>query len=208
MKSAVALAFALALVLAAVPITVHAGAQPHMIFGSVGIGRGQTARLNITNIADADSTGAVSCEVTLGFVDGSNQMLLPAVRVVLGGGRSTHVDVSMNRRFVGNPDFRPGQRLGVGNPDFRPGQRLDVRAIVGVSEVAPGGVSEVALGGVSEVALGGVSEAPGPCDSIVGSVEIVDNETGATQAVVSPLVYSGFNPQPDIPGLVGMPIVQ
>ena len=205
MKSAVALAFALALVLAAVPITVHAGAQPHMIFGSVGIGRGQTARLNITNIAAAD---AVSCEVTLGFVDGNNQALLPAVRVALGGSRSTHVDVSMNRRFVGNPDFRPGQRLGVGNPDFRPGQRLDVRAIVGVSEVAPGGVLEVAPGGMSEVALGGVSEAPGPCDSIVGSVEIVDNETGATQAVVSPLVYSGFNPQPDIPGLVGMPIVQ
>ncbi len=192
MKSAVALAFALALVLAAVPITVHAGAQPHMIFGSVGIGRGQTARLNITNIAAAD---AVSCEVTLGFVDGNNQALLPAVRVALGGSRSTHVDVSMNRRFVGNPDFRPGQRL-------------DVRAIVGVSEVAPGGVLEVAPGGMSEVALGGVSEAPGPCDSIVGSVEIVDNETGATQAVVSPLVYSGFNPQPDIPGLVGMPIVQ
>jgi hypothetical protein len=172
MKSAVALAFALAVVLTAVPITVQAGAQPHMIFASVGIGRGQTARLNITNIAEADSTRAVSCEVALGFVDGNNQMLLPAVRVALEGSRSTHVDVSMNHRLIGSPDLRSSRRLGV-------------RAIVGVR-----------------------SEVPGACDSIVGSVEIVDNATGDTQAVVSPLVYSGFNPQPDIPGLVGIPVGQ
>jgi hypothetical protein len=167
MKSGVALALALAVVLAAVPISVHAGAQPHMIFGSVGIGRGQTARLNITNIADADSTRAVSCEVALGFVDGNNQMLLPAIRVALQGSRSTHVDVSMNHRLIGNPDLRPGQRLAV-------------RAIVGV-----------------------VSEVDGACDAIVGSVEIIDNATNATTAIMSPLVYSGFNPQPDIPGIVG-----
>jgi hypothetical protein len=44
----------------------------------------------------------------------------------------------------------------------------------------------------------------GGCDSIVGTVEIVDNATGGTTAVMNPIVYVGFNPQPDIPGLVGL----
>jgi hypothetical protein len=171
MKFAVALVLAIAVALTAVPITVHAGAQPHMIFGSVSIGRGQTARLNITNIADAESTRGISCEVALGFVDGNNQMLVPAVRVAVDGSSSNNIKVSM--------------RNVIGNPDFRPGQRLAVRAVVGV-----------------------VSEIPGACDSIVGTVEIVDNATGNTQAVVNPLVYAGFNPQPDIPGLIGIPVGQ
>jgi hypothetical protein len=148
-----------------------------MIFGSVGIGRAQTARLSITNIANVDSLRAGACEVALGFVDGDNQLLLPAVRVALGGSRSTHLDVSIN-----NPDLRPGRDGGISNPDLRPGRHMSVRAVVGV-----------------------LSGAPGTCDSIVGSVEIFDRATGATQAVVSPLVYSGFNPQPDIPGFVGIP---
>ena len=164
MKSGLALALALIVVLAALPVAVHAGATPHMIFALVGVGRSQTARLNITNIATTDSTRAGQCEVTLGFVDGSNQMLVPAVRVVVHGSQSTHVDINIS------------------NPDLRPGRNVRVRPVVGV-----------------------LPEGAGACDSIVGSVEIFDNATGATTAVVNPLVYSGFNPQPDIPGIVGIP---
>jgi hypothetical protein len=160
---------ALAVVLASMaPLAAHAGAQPHMIFGSVGINRSQTARLNIANIGNPDLRLG-SCTVDFGFVGGDNQLLLPAVRVVLEGSSSTHLDVG-----IGNPDF-------VGNPNLRRGQRLDVRPFVGL-----------------------VPDVAGACDSFVGNIEIIDSATGATAAIVNPLVYVGFNPQPDIPGLVGI----
>jgi hypothetical protein len=175
MKSVVPLAFVLAIVLAALPIGLHASATPHMIFASVGIAHGQTARLNISNINNPDlldsGLPAGPCNVAFGFVDGSNQMLVPAVRVALGGSRSTHVDVSLDSQ-----DLR---RL----PGFQ-GNRgsAQVRAVVGFP-----------------------SAAEGSCGSVVASVEIVDNQTGATTVMQSPLVYVGFNPQPDLPGIVGLP---
>jgi hypothetical protein len=161
---------ALAALLASLaPLAAHAGAQPHMIFGSVGISRGQTARVNVGNIADPN-TRTGSCAIDLGFVSGNNQLLLPAVRVVLGGSSSTHLDVD-----IGNPGL-------IGNPNLRRGQRLDVRAFVGL---AP--------------------DIAGACDSVVGTLEIIDTATGNTAAVMNPLVYVDFNPQPDIPGFVGTP---
>ena len=175
MKSAVSFALALAAVLAIARTGVQAGATPHMIFGSVGIGSGQMARLNISNISNPDlldSSGALPagpCVVAYGFVDGNNQMLVPAVRIALGGSRSTHVDISFDAKQLRGLPGAQGNRGSA-----------QVRAVVGFP-----------------------SAAEGSCGSIVGSVEIVDNGTGATQAVVSPLVYSGFNPQPDIPGFVG-----
>jgi hypothetical protein len=166
------LAFGIALIIAALaaPTALHAGATPHMIFAAVDIGHSQTARLNLSNIANTstisnpDLLPAGPCHVVMGFVDGSNQMLVPAVRVALAGGQSTHVEVS-----VGNPDPR--------KPGFFRKGGLQARAVVGFSP-----------------------DAPGACDAIVGSVQIADSDTGATTTIVNPIVYVGFNPQPDIPG--------
>jgi hypothetical protein len=141
------------------PLSAEAGAQPHMIFGSVGIVGGQTARLNISNIGTPDF--APACVIELGFVGGDNQALVPAVRVTLGGSRSTQVHIS-------NRDLPAGQS--------------QVRAFVGVAPGFP----------------------PGPCRSLVGNVEVVDDATGATSLHVQPLVYSGFNPQPEPPALGGI----
>jgi hypothetical protein len=176
MKLVAGLAIASALaVSAAAPAVIHASATPHMIFASVGVVHGQTARLNISNIstpAGVDNPDALPpgpCDVVMGFVDGNNQMLLPAVRVAVAAGHSTQVE------------------LGVDNPDLRRlsahvgGHSVQVRAVIGFSP-----------------------RTDAACSSIVGSVEIVDGATGATGAVVNPLVYSGFNPQPDIPGFIGL----
>jgi hypothetical protein len=169
MKTGIALVLTSALVVAALPVGVHAGATPHMIFASVGIARGQLARLNISNINNADlldTTGelpAGPCLVTLGFVDGNNQMLVPAVRVSLGGSRSTRLEVNLD-----SPELRrlPGVQGNRGS--------VQVRAVVGF----PGATE-------------------GACGSIIGGVEIVDSQTGATTAIQNPLVYTGFDPQPD-----------
>jgi hypothetical protein len=170
MKFVIAISLALLAVVANAPVVLRAGAQPHMIFASVNVGRTQTARLNISNIGTPDVRGTASCDVEMGFADGSNQMLLPAVRVAVDGSHSAHVDVN-----IGNPNLRTAAAL-------RHAPGMQVRAFVGVFPAIDGG-----------------------CDSIVGSVEIVDNATGATTAVMNPIVYVGFNPQPDIPGFVALP---
>jgi len=147
-------------------------------FGSVGITSGQTARVNVTNI----STAVCPCQrVVLTFRGPNGQLLQNQKGEVI-------------RRSV---ELQPGEStfLDVDYGDLPPGPtRLQLRA--GITFLPPSPIDD------SQVRLHlNERQVPPPvADTMVSTVEVINNADGRTQFVVTnPAVLRGFNPQPDPP---------
>ena len=89
-------------------------------FGLVGIGLGQTARLNAVNLGGPDTQ---PCEVEMTFFDDEGDRLAERGIIIIGG-KSASLDLSADQ--LGGPDTRPGQRFqlrgivkALGGPDTK-----------------------------------------------------------------------------------------
>jgi len=113
-------------------IRVHAQDQFHPVpaiqFGILGITRGQTARLNVTNVASPDDPfyPPDPCRVTITFVDGDGNVLLnfagqPVRReVLLQPGHSAFLQIDGDEfvpRGQARVNFRPVVRVLIPPPD-------------------------------------------------------------------------------------------
>jgi len=99
--------------------------EQQIFFPSVGITRGQTARINVTNLSDS------ALNFTLGVYDNNNINHLPPTEMKLEPGQTGHVDLNADLiellegrqqiraavdYFVGNPVSRSGGGGGAGRP--------------------------------------------------------------------------------------------
>ncbi len=145
----------------------------YALFGLVGMTRGQTARLNVSNLVPPPigelPPGPIRVE--LSFVDTEGHTLVnndsqPIRRVVmLEAGHSASLQINANNLLV-----RDENRL-----NFRP-----------VVKVTPPPVGDTQ------------TQAPPVGDRIVPTFEVIENATGKT-AFLYPGLIRGFNPQPDPP---------
>lgn len=147
-----------------------------LMFGSVGITQGQTARLNVTNI----STIGCPCQrVVLTFRGPNGQLLQDQSGEVV-------------RRSV---ELQPGEStfLDVDYDALPPGPiRQQLRA--GITFLPPSPIDEVQLHPNNR------QVPPTANDTVVSTVEIINNADSRTQFVLTnPAVLHGFNPQPDPP---------
>ena len=164
----------LALALAA--LAIQAEASPSR-YGMIGLTPGETLRINVANPELPPAPGEFPpgpCRLQLSFMDSAGHELLPAVKVSLEAGQSTHLDINGDRLFPSTSTLPAVQRM-----EIRP-------VVLSLPKIKPGTTSHALP--------------PGPC---VSSIEIIDNRSGKTlinSGPQNPGDLVGFNPQPDPPG--------
>jgi hypothetical protein len=147
-------------------------------YGMIGLTAGETLRINVANPALPLTPGAVSpgpCRVELEFLDGSGNVLLPAVQFTLKAGESAHYDLNGDKLIP--PVTTPSP------------SRMEVRPVV---LILP-----------SPTAVGIAALALGPCVSSIEIFDNATGKTLVTSGPQNPGDIAGFNPQPDPPKLFG-----
>lgn len=147
-------------------------------YGMIGLTAGETLRINVANPELQLTPGGVPpgpCRVQLSFLDGSGNVLLPAVQFTLQPGQSTHYDLNGDKLIP--PGTVPVQ------------SRAEVRPVV---LVLP-----------NPRTIGIAVLPPGPCVSSIEIFDNATSKTLVTSGPENPGDIAGFNPQPDPPKVFG-----
>jgi hypothetical protein len=154
-----------AAVTAAVPPIADAGPSPHMRFGMVGVTRGQTARLSAVLIDDPNAVPP----------DGGDRSCTVELGFVDGTGRSLG---RASARLVagGAPAVLDA---AIDDPNIRPRARVQLRATIALTNPPDGDRPGLP---------------PGPCASVVPTLEIFNAQTGETTVVQNPVVTDPPDP--------------
>jgi hypothetical protein len=160
----------------------HAGAEPHLKSGVVGIARLQTARLSAVNYeptaVESSGPGVDSCVAILAFQEVENTP--NPTRTAKSASRQ----VTLGPGDIATLDFRSADLFAAGSTRLRSSFLASVRL-----------VPEACLSPTGEVPPGPCLYPPGPCRNVVVSLEVFDTITGRTNTLLG---HSSFVDDADV----------